>query len=75
MVRWVSEGLAVKAASSLEEQKKILHEPSRFSENKPIAAKIWDVFLIIMIGYFLKSILDSQIKEKAIALAGGNDKK
>ena len=27
-----------------------------------------------MIGYFLKSILDSEVKEKAIALASGKDR-
>lgn len=31
-------------------------------------AKLWDVFIIGMVIYFIKSILDAQIQEKAIEL-------
>lgn len=66
VVRKVSEGFAETFQNSLEEQKKILYEPSRFSENKPLIAKFWDIFIIGMVFYFLKSILDAQVQEKAI---------
>lgn len=46
----------------VEEQKKILYEPSKFSENKPIIAKLWDLFIIGMVAFFLKSILDAQVQ-------------
>jgi len=38
-------------------------------------AKLWDVFIIGMIVYFVKSILDAQIQEKAIELANSKDTK
>lgn len=60
--------MAASAAKGLEEQKKVLYEPSRFSENKPLIAKFWDVFIIGMVIYFLKSIVDAQVQEKAIEL-------
>jgi len=72
-IRWFSDSLAESARNSLEEQKKILYEPSRFSENKPLVVKLWDVFIIGMIGYFLKSILDAQVQEKAISLKDKKD--
>ena len=65
----ISSGLAEKASSSLEDQKKVLYEPSRFSDNKPLIAKLWDVFIIGMIVFFLKSIIDGAVQEKAIELA------
>ena len=38
-------------------------------------AKLWDVFIMGMIIYFIKSILDAQIQEKAIMLANNKDRK
>ena len=73
-VAWFSEDIATRAAVSLEAQKKVLHEPSSFSENKPLIAKIWDLFLILMIVYFLKSTVDSEVKEKAIRMASDKPK-
>jgi hypothetical protein len=29
---------------------------------------VWDVFIIGMVVYFVKSILDAQVQEKALAL-------
>lgn len=72
LVKSISESLALTAANNLEEQKKILYEPSRFSDNKPLVARLWDVFIIGMIIFFLKSIVDSEIKEKAIELSTHN---
>ena len=72
LVRSISEKLAQSAANSLEEQKKILYEPSKFSENKPLFARLWDVFIIGMIIFFLKSSVDSEIQEKAIELSTEN---
>jgi hypothetical protein len=74
VIRWVSDQLATTAATAFEEQKKVLYEPSRFSENKPLVAKLWDVFIIGMVFYFVKSILDAQVQEKAIELVDGKDK-
>ena len=72
LVRSVSESMATSAANSLEEQKKILYEPSKFSENKPLVARLWDIFIIGMVVFFLKSIVDSEIQEKAIELSTHN---
>jgi len=46
-----------------------LYEPSTFTENKPLLARIWDLVIIDMIGFFLKSIVDGMVKEKAIEVA------
>lgn len=73
-IKWISEQLATNAANAFEEQKKILYEPSRFSENKPMIAKLWDVFIIGMVVYFIKSIMDAQIQEKAIELVNEKNK-
>ena len=69
LVKSVSSTLADMAVASLEEQKKILYEPSKFTDNKPLFARLWDLFIILMIGYFLKSIVDGEVKEKAIEIA------
>lgn len=68
MIRWISDSLATTAQNAFEEQKKILYEPSQFTENKPLFAKIWDIFIIGMVIYFIKSILDAQVQEKAIEI-------
>lgn len=68
----ISQGLAETAAKGFEEQKKILYEPSKFTENKPLVARLWDVFIIGMIAFFLKSIVDAQIQEKAIEMSTNN---
>jgi hypothetical protein len=38
-------------------------------------AKVWDVFIIGMVVYFVKSILDAQVQEKAIELVDNKDKR
>lgn len=58
VVRGISDKMAETAAASLEQQKKVLYEPSTFSDNKPLFARLWDLFIIGMIGFFLKSIVD-----------------
>jgi hypothetical protein len=68
-IKRISSSLAEKAAISLEEQRKILYEPSKFSDNKPLIARVWDLFIIGMIVFFLKSIIDGAVQEKAIELA------
>jgi hypothetical protein len=47
----------------------VLYEPSTFSDNKPLFARLWDLFIIGMIVFFLKSIIDGEVKEKAIEIA------
>ena len=37
-------------------------------ESKPIVGMIWDLFLTVMIGYFLFSIVSGLIQEKAIEI-------
>jgi hypothetical protein len=74
-VRWISDQLATTAATAFEEQKKILYEPSKFNENKPLIAKLWDIFIIAMVVYFIKSILDAQVQEKAVELVDSKEKK
>lgn len=62
IIKSISSSLADSVQKHVEEQKKILYEPSKFSENKPIIAKIWDLFIIGMVAFFLKSILDAQVQ-------------
>jgi hypothetical protein len=69
VLRTINDGLATMAANSFEDQKKILYEPSKFSDNKPVFAKLWDIFIVGMIVFFLKSIVDGSVQEKAIELA------
>jgi hypothetical protein len=40
-----------------------------------LVAKVWDVFIIGMVVYFVKSILDAQVQEKAIELVDNKDKR
>lgn len=62
IIKSISSSMADSVQKHVEEQKKILYEPSKFSENKPIIAKIWDLFIIGMVAFFLKSILDAQVQ-------------
>lgn len=54
--------------NSFEKQKKVLYHPSEFKEDKPLIGKLWDLFIIIMVVYFLYSIVNGLIQEKAIEL-------
>lgn len=69
VIRSISDDVAVMAANSFEAQKKVLYEPSTFTDNKPLVARIWDFFIIGMVLFFLKSIVDGSVQEKAIELA------
>ena len=62
----VSSKMAESAAASFEQQKKVLYEPSTFTDSKPLFARLWDLFIIGMIVFFLKSIIDREVKEKVI---------
>lgn len=62
IIKSISSSMADSVQKHVEEQKKILYEPSKFSENKPIIAKLWDLFIIGMVAFFLKSILDAQVQ-------------
>lgn len=62
IIKSISLSMADSVQKHVEEQKKILYEPSKFSENKPIIAKLWDLFIIGMVAFFLKSILDAQVQ-------------
>ena len=69
----ISENLANSAVKSLEAQRKVLHEPSVFKDNKPLFARLWDIFIIGMIIFFLKSIVDADVQEKAIQISSNNE--
>lgn len=51
---------------TLNSQKKLLFSPKDFQENKPLVGKLWDIFLMCMILYFLISIINSSIQHKLI---------
>ena len=72
IIRSISNSIGDIAAKSFEDQKKVLYEPSKFSENKPLVARLWDVFIIGMIVYFLKSIVDGAVQEKAIDISSNH---
>lgn len=66
LIGLVSEGLATFVEESLKAQREVLHHPSTFQDNKPLVARLWDVFIILMVGYFLLSIVNSEVQEKAV---------
>ena len=66
IIRSISDDVAVMAANSFEAQKKVLYEPSTFTDSKPLVARLWDLFIIGMVVFFLKSIVDGSVQEKAI---------
>ena len=61
-----NEGLAQFVENSLKAQREVLHHPSTFQDNKPLIGRLWDVFIILMVGYFLLSIVTSEVQEKAV---------
>ena len=65
-VKFFSDGIAQSMNHTMENQRKLLHEPATYHENKPLIAKLWDIFIIFMVGYFVISILDNEVHEKAI---------
>jgi uncharacterized protein involved in cysteine biosynthesis len=52
-----------KLLDMMEKQKKLLFQPETYSSQKPLLGKLWDLFLILMIGYFVLSILNSSIQQ------------
>jgi len=65
-VRSFSEGIASTLASAVEKQKEALHKPSDSSQDEPLLARLWGIFIIVMVGYFVVSIITSQVQEKAV---------
>lgn len=51
---------------SLEKQKKLLFAPETFQDNKPLLSRLWDIFLIGMILYFVMSILNTSIQHQLV---------
>jgi hypothetical protein len=46
-----------------------LFHPNDFDlDSKPVIARLWDLFLTVMICYFLFSIVSGLVQEKAIEL-------
>lgn len=66
-VRSLNEWLASLIVSSLEKQRESLHQPKDLTDDKPLLGRLWDMFIILMVGYFLLSILTSEVQEKAVA--------
>lgn len=67
-IELISAGLADSFTRGLEAKKKQLNQPDSFKDNQSFLSVLWDLFITAMVLYFLKSILDSYVKEKAIAL-------
>lgn len=53
-------------SNALEKQKKSLFhgDALNLEENKPLIATIWEIFIILMVVYFLISIINSLVNEK-----------
>ncbi len=49
-------------------KKKQLNEPQSVNDGGSLVSGLWDIFITGMILYFLKSIVDAYVKEKALAL-------
>ena len=63
-----SSGLADYFKRTFESKKKQLNQPYNYKESKAFISVLWDLFITAMVLYFLKSILDAYVKEKAITL-------
>lgn len=50
----------------VEKQKESLHQPKDVSGGKPLFGVLWDIFIILMVGYFVVSIITSEVQEKAV---------
>lgn len=64
----LSNNLADYLRRTFESKKKQLNQPYNYKESKSFISVLWDIFIIGMILYFLKSIVDAYVKEKAITL-------
>ena len=50
----------------LANQKKSLHSP-QFPENKALVAKLWELFILCMVAFFLVSILNSLVQNELVS--------
>jgi hypothetical protein len=58
---------------SLNNQKKQLFSPETFKDHKPLISRLWDIFLIGMILYFLLSIINMSIQHQLVEKKIKND--
>lgn len=65
-VRGFNEWLANLIATTVENQRQNLHSPKDLNEDKPLLGRLWDIFIILMVGYFVVSIITSEVQEKAV---------
>ena len=63
-----SQGLSDTISAVMEKQREQLHHPTDSSEGKPLIGRLWDLFIILMVGYFLLSIITSEVQEKAVEI-------
>eukprot|EP00825_Cyclidium_porcatum_P001270 TRINITY_DN1057_c0_g1_i1.p1 TRINITY_DN1057_c0_g1~~TRINITY_DN1057_c0_g1_i1.p1 ORF type:complete len:226 (+),score=37.68 TRINITY_DN1057_c0_g1_i1:572-1249(+) len=49
-------------SEQLEKQKQMLHSPKISPENQPIIQRLWNYFILLMILYFLMSIINSLVQ-------------
>jgi len=65
----VNAGLSDSLRKGFEKQKDAFYHPKNVDvDSKPLIGMLWDMFLMVMIGYFLFSIVSGLIQEKAIQL-------
>ena len=67
-VEIISSSMAQSLQRLLEAKKKQFNQPQTFKDSKSFVGVVWDLFITGMILFFLKSIVDAYIKEKAIVL-------
>lgn len=60
-----NQGLSETIASVMEKQREQLYHPSEEGD-KPLIGRLWDIFIILMVGYFLLSIVNSEVQGKAV---------
>lgn len=65
-VKNLNEWLATVISTTIENSRQNLHHPKDLNEDKPLIGKLWDVFIILMVGYFIVSIITSEVQEKAV---------
>lgn len=62
----LSQGLADAMASIMEKQKQTLYKAKDQIGDEPLLGRIWGIFIILMVGYFVVSIITSEVQEKAV---------
>ena len=72
----INQGLSESLSKGFEKQKDAFYHPKNVDvDSKPLIGMVWDLFLMVMIGYFLFSIVSGLVQEKGIQLKDSESEK